>query len=416
MLIVQYEDRTIDKEPIVRSDNLLISELTNAGGPIEVVERKGKGHPDTICDALAEELSHQLCAWYLEKFGIVLHHNVDKVLLRGGASKAVFGGGDVLAPIDIYLAGRATTEVGNDHVPLEQLAVEGSRSWLKRNMHALDVDRDVRIHCLVRSGSEDLKDVFGRSGRITIPLSNDTSIGVGYAPVSQLESLILKVERHLTDHDRPGAPAAWGEDVKIMGVQSPGCTRLTVATAMISRFLKDAQDYEVGRDAISSSVARIAESIGAKNTVIDVNMADDPDAGSYYLTVTGTSAEAGDDGQVGRGNRVNGLITPYRPMTLEAAAGKNPVNHVGKLYNVTAQRLSERIVRECEMVQAAQCFLVSQIGKPITEPAFIDVRIATIDGSPAEALKSTIQELTIAEITQVPKLVEEFVNGLVTVY
>jgi S-adenosylmethionine synthetase len=185
---------------------------------------------------------------------------------------------------------------------------------------------------------------------------------------------------------------------------------------MVSRFLKDAQDYEVGRDAISSSVARIAESIGATNTVIDVNMADDPDAGSYYLTVTGTSAEAGDDGQVGRGNRVNGLITPYRPMTLEAAAGKNPVNHVGKLYNVTAQRLSERIVRECEMVQAAQCFLVSQIGKPITEPAFIDVRIATIDGSPAEALKSTIQELTMAEITQVPKLVEEFVNGLVTVY
>jgi S-adenosylmethionine synthetase len=51
---------------------------------------------------------------------------------------------------------------------------------------------------------------------------------------------------------------------------------------------------------------------------------------TVYLTVTGTSAEAGDDGEVGRGNRVNDLITPYRPISLEAAAGKNPVTHVGQ--------------------------------------------------------------------------------------
>ena len=68
-----------------------------------------------------------------------------------------------------------------------------------------------------------------------------------------------------------------------------------------------------------------------------VNALDDPkasDESGIYLTVTGLSAEQGDDGEVGRGNRVNGLITPSRAMSLEAAAGKNAVAHVGKLYNL----------------------------------------------------------------------------------
>lgn len=396
--------------------NLMISELRNANGPVEIVERKGKGHPDTICDALAENLSHNLCNYYIEKFGTVLHHNVDKVLLRGGESQVAFGGGNVTEPIDIYLAGRATTKVGTENIPLEQIALDGSHRWLEHNLHALDVHHDVQIHCLVRSGSTDLKDIFERSGRDAVPRSNDTSIGVGYAPISKLETVVMQTEHYLTDHDRPGASPAWGEDVKIMGVQSPAGTDLTVATAMVGRYLQNADEYESERKAISSEIARIASAMGVENVRVDVNTADNPKTGSYYLTVTGTSAEAGDDGQVGRGNRINGLITPYRPMTLEAAAGKNPVNHVGKLYNVTAQRLSESIVRECEIVGSAQCFLVSQIGKPITEPAFVDVRIATVDGSPLDSLKSTIEDLTDAELNRVPKLVEEFVGGLVSVY
>ena len=54
--------------------------------PFEIVERKGLGHPDTICDALTENLSRALSRVYLERFGAILHHNVDKVLLCGGAA------------------------------------------------------------------------------------------------------------------------------------------------------------------------------------------------------------------------------------------------------------------------------------------------------------------------------------------
>ena len=77
---------------------------------VEIVERKGLGHPDTICDALAEQLSIALCNFYQERFGLLLHHNVDKVLLWGGIARPAFGGGKVLAPSEIFLAGRATQE------------------------------------------------------------------------------------------------------------------------------------------------------------------------------------------------------------------------------------------------------------------------------------------------------------------
>ena len=114
-----------------------------------------------------------------------------------------------------------------------------------------------------------------------------------------------------------------------MGVRNGGAVQLTVACAMIGGYLSHIDDYSDEKAAIEDVVRNLAIEHGLPQCLVNVNMADDPRSGAIYLTVTGTSAEAGDDGQVGRGNRVNGLITPYRPMMLEAAAGKNPVPHVG---------------------------------------------------------------------------------------
>src|SRR5512135_1369163 len=105
--------------------NLVATALTSMPAhelPVEIVERKGLGHPDTICDALAEEFSRALCRYYVDGFGAVLHHNVDKALLFGGATRPAFGGGEMLAPIEIYLAGRATEEFRGSHIPIGELA------------------------------------------------------------------------------------------------------------------------------------------------------------------------------------------------------------------------------------------------------------------------------------------------------
>ena len=210
--------------------NLVLSPLETLDD-VEVVERKGIGHPDTICDALAETLSRNLCEAYQKLFGKILHHNVDKALLCGGRASPAFGGGRVDVPIRIYLAGRAVAQAGREVVPIQQIAVEGSRAWLKDNLHALDADRHVQIDAVVQQGSQDLQNLFGRQGASGTPRANDTSFGVGHAPLSPLEKLVLAIDRTLqvrTDDTR-----AWGEDIKVMAVRAGERVEITLACAPI---------------------------------------------------------------------------------------------------------------------------------------------------------------------------------------
>jgi S-adenosylmethionine synthetase len=134
-------------------------------------------------------------------------------------------------------------------------------------------------------------------------------------------------------------------------------------------------DYLDAKGKIAAIAVQTAKEHGAAKVSVDVNTADDPAAGSIYLTVTGTSAEAGDDGEAGRGNRVNGLITPFRPMTMESVAGKNPVTHVGKLYNIAASLIAQRLVDDVPGLDEAQCLIVSQIGFPLDQPQAVDVSV-----------------------------------------
>ncbi|MCP4183001.1 MAG: hypothetical protein GY761_06750 [Hyphomicrobiales bacterium] len=215
-------------------NNLVLRTQPSARLPVEVIERKGLGHPDTICDALSENLSRNLCRWFLDQTGKILHHNLDKALLRGGKAHAEFGGEQVAEPIDIYFAGRAVTEVGSKKVPIEELAIDGSRTWLKEHLHALDVEKHVRIHCLVRPGSDDLSDLFSRSGNDEIPKANDTSLGVGYAPLNSLEQAVLDAGEMLDRKSGLLPHPARGEDTKIMAIRHDDKVEFTVACAMIA--------------------------------------------------------------------------------------------------------------------------------------------------------------------------------------
>jgi S-adenosylmethionine synthetase len=355
--------------------SIIVSELdgTAAGAlPVEIVERKGLGHPDTICDAVAEEVSLALSRFYLERFGFVLHHNVDKVLLRGGAAHASFGGGGVDEPMDLYLSGRATRTYRGVSVPVDQLATDACRRWLSAHLHALDADRHVRIHCLIRPGSRDLVELFERQRREGAPrLANDTSLGVGFAPLTALERSVLAAETTLVDRAAPER----GEDVKVMGVRVEDRPSLTVACAFIGRHLPDLDAYRAARSRAVAGVRAATREIFGVEPAVEINTADDLASGAVYLTATGTSAEAGDDGQTGRGNRANGLITPMRPMTMESVAGKNPMTHVGKLYNVAATHIAEALVAALDDATEAQVVLVSQIGMPIDAPQVVHVRL-----------------------------------------
>lgn len=393
-----------------------LSSPSPARQPVEIVERKGLGHPDTVCDALAEELSRTLCRFYLDNFGLILHHNVDKVLLWGGMSRAVFGGGQVLQPMEIFLAGRATLEYRGKPVPVDELVEESCRSWLTRSFHALEYDRNVKLHSLIRPGSAELVDLYLRQQESGVALANDTSCGVGYAPLDDLEQVVLEVEKHLNSEPVKAAHRAIGEDIKVMGVRNRDTIRLTIACAFIDRFVADMDEYMACKAEVASLALESASRITSNKVTVAVNTADDISSGSVYLTVSGTSAEAGDDGEVGRGNRANGLITPYRPMNMEAAAGKNPVTHVGKLYNVVAQRITNAIIEDLAEVEEAYCYLVSSIGRPIMEPQVVDLQVRLKHGVKIATVQAPIREIFDAQLNQMAVIQQELVDGTAQVY
>lgn len=381
---------------------------------MEIVERKGLGHPDTICDAIAEAVCKRLCRQYLDRFGVILHHNVDKVLLCGGTARAVFGGGEVHDPIEIYLAGRATRDYRGDQIPIDEIAIDACREWLGTWLPGLDLNRGVRIVSRLRPGSADLTRLFSRKGGMA--LSNDTSCGCGFAPYSDLERTVLAVEKTLNSAGVRSTHPQIGQDVKVMGVRRRERIELTIGCAFVARFVTSLEDYVRKKEAARELALRAARRTTRLDVEVTVNAADDLERGDVFLTVTGTSAEAGDDGEVGRGNRVSGLITPYRVMTLEAAAGKNPVSHVGKLYNVLASRIAAAITTARPGVTNASVVLVSQIGRPIDDPQIVDIDLGTEHGVDDPVLVTPVLEIVNSEFGRLSTISDDLLSGRISLF
>ncbi|HYC26749.1 MAG TPA: methionine adenosyltransferase, partial [Nitrososphaerales archaeon] len=329
---------------------------------LEIVERKGKGHPDSLIDGASEAVSLGLSEYYIDNFDAILHHNVDKGILVGGRSEPKFGGGRIISPIYLMVAGRATELVPyhgeNVEVPVQEIARHSIRKFIKETMRFLDPDEHVVIDTKIKQGSPDLVAVFMRKG--VMPVSNDTSIGVGYAPLTPTENLVLNIEKTLNSAAFKKKYPEVGEDVKVMGMRRGKRLDATVAAAMVSPKIPDASHYTSVLEDVHGELVRLASKVDL-DVHFKLNAADDPKHGEFYLTVTGTSAEQGDDGNTGRGNRVNGLISPMRQYSMEATAGKNPVNHTGKILNALAVLTAREIVEELPSVKEAYVRILSRI-------------------------------------------------------
>jgi S-adenosylmethionine synthetase len=376
---------------------------------VEIVERKGIGHPDSIIDGACEAVSIALSEYYLDNFDAILHHNVDKGLLVGGRSNAVFGGGKVIDPIYILVAGRATDVVPfkgkNEKVPVEKISKQAIADYIRSTMRFLDPEKHVRLETMIRQGSPDLISVFLRKKQM--PVANDTSVGVGFAPLSPTEKAVMDVEQLLNSSKFKKKYPEVGEDVKVMGLRIKDKLNITVAAAMVSGKIPDASHYESVVGEVRSKVEDLL-SKGKMQASLRLNSGDDPKRGSYYLTVTGTSAEQGDDGNTGRGNRVNGLISPMRQYSMEATAGKNPVNHTGKLFNAVAILAADRITKEVPGVREAYVRILSRIGSPIDQPQIASAAVVLEKGRSFSQVRPEVQSVldeSLAEIRNVTQLI-----------
>jgi S-adenosylmethionine synthetase len=325
-----------------------------------------------------------------------------------GSAAPAFGGGEVLEPIYLLITGRATSEHRGETFPVETTALSAAREYLAERVPGLDFGRDIVVDVKLGEGSGDLQEVFGDDGRV--PMANDTSFGVGHAPLTETERIVLDVERRLNREYARDHPAV-GPDVKVMGKREDDRVDVTVAAATIDAHVPDMDAYVDRVAGVREFATDVAREHTDREVSVEVNTADDVAEGSIYLTVTGTSAEQGDDGSVGRGNRSNGLITPNRPMSMEATSGKNPVNHIGKIYNLLSTRVAEAVVSEVDGIRDLRVRLLSQIGRPIDEPHVADADVVTEPGVDLASIEPEIRAIVDRELADVTDVTRAVIDG-----
>ncbi len=396
--------------------NIVIEEL---GAPpiterrVEVVERKGLGHPDYICDSIMNNVSVELCKEYLRRFGAIMHHNIDKGMLVAGEVKTKFGGGVILKPMRLIFGDRATFEVEGEAVDVNDIAITSAKQWINENLRFVDAE-SIIYQVELAKGSAELTDIFKRKNKILG--ANDTSAAVGYAPMTPTETIVLETEQYLNSRGFKRRFPESGEDVKVMGLREKNELHLTIADPLMDRFVEGEAEYFRKKEELLEEIKAYVEERTELDVSIFLNTLDREGRGmgGIYLTVTGTSAEDADSGQVGRGNRVNGIIPLNRPVSSEAAAGKNPVSHVGKIYNVLSHRIANEIYTNVPDIKEVYVWLLSQIGEPIDQPKIAAAQVIMERGS-LEDVEKEVNEVIDDELANIQEFCMELAYGRIPV-
>lgn len=406
--------------------NINISKKSFIEESQEFVERKGIGHPDTLSDALAEILSVNYSNYTKDRFGAVLHHNFDKVGLLGGSSFVTFGEGHLVNPIRVLLNGRASTKFGEETIPVKELLIKWSKDFLQNAFPMINVEKDLLFHYNLsnqsspgKTNEEDAEkgtrkywfeprslDDLQETRKL---ISNDTSLGVGYYPYSKLETLVLEIERTLNSKEFKKENAWIGSDVKVMGYRNKNNFSITMCIPQIANFVKSLEQYKYNLEYARKIIDGIVAPLEIMDFQLFVNTRDNFETSEVYLTAIGSSIESGDEGLVGRGNRINGVISPFRPMSMEGVCGKNPVYHIGKVYYLAAQEIAKKIYEKFGVKN--EVFLVSQSGRDLIDPWEVGI---VIDESFAQT--EMIKKLVESEIFQIPRLTDGLLKSEFTLF
>lgn len=348
----------------------------------EVVERKGLGHPDTLADGIAESIEIAYCKYCLKHFGVILHHNFDKLNIEGGLSVIKFGQKEFKAPIRIEFLGRATLRYKNEQIPLKQIQVTATKKYLKAVLPNLNVNDEKELTFDYKTTNYGARNYwFNPKSEKDLPeyttderKSNDTAAMVGYWPLTPLENLVKKTEEYF--YKRKGHKLIpkydfIGQDIKVMGIRSGKKVTLTVCIPQITSKIRSFEDYMINEKNIKKELYKNIKQLTSMKIKLIINSSSNDEDHRPYLTTTGSCIDFGEEGAVGRGNKVNGIIAAFRPNTMEAPHGKNSVYFVGKVLGYSATQLAKKIYFENHV--PCQVIIESNSGDNLFNPQKIIV-------------------------------------------
>lgn len=366
-------------------------------GSVEIVERKGTGHPDTLADAISERISREFSKRAIEQLGAVPNHWVDKVVVKGGACEIAFGSGRITRPIGIFIFGKVANPNLGDSSLFEDVANQEIVAHFADVFGDLLQPRDLEVTIETTStlGAGRSNDWYKPESLPVLwtddATSNDASICCSFAPLSPLEHFVLELERQFMEgHLRLEFPQI-GSDIKILACRNGKQVELTLALPFVCTRTPSRAAYDQALSDIRARVRNLAfEALKAQCDQIEVFTNTRDTESEIYMTHCGSCVDTGDVGVVGRGNRLNGLITPLRPMSIEAPMGKNPRYHSGKLYSIVSQRIADRIFEQLGVRN--EVYISARTGDPIDKPFNVSVLIDCHDSKKIQSVIEAIVE------------------------
>lgn len=359
----------------------------------EVVETKGKGHPDNICDTLAEKISSNYSKYCVENYGVILRHMVDKLAILGGGSKVQFAKGEMIAPIRVLVNGRFTDRYRDKKIDYMNIVNNTIKGYFKELFPLLDINKYLIIidntHHNEGPGVVyddnnttknerakffeivDEKDIARHNNSFRC---NDTSTTVSYYPMSKLEKTVLSIEQFLNSEEYKKKNCWVGNDIKVMGIRKMDKIEITACVPLISLYVSCLDDYINKLNLLKVDIEQeIRKTFKDNEIIIYLNTRDNYEKNDLYMTAIGSAIESGDEGAVGRGNRTRGVIPFTRNFSMEASCGKNPVYHTGKLFTAIGDIISEKIYEKYSLENIVYC--TSKMGDEISNPWNISLEL-----------------------------------------
>lgn len=381
---------------------------------LEIIERKGMGHPDTLADKLAEECSRAYANYCMKHFNCVLHHNFDKLYIGAGCFKYEDGKEKMYSKVKVVLNGRASNTMNNERIDIESIVTPVIKKYLSSVIPRLDVEKevDININC---SQNTQVKNWFSPENIDDVPdakavFANDTSLCVSHYPPTYSERLALEIEQYFWKYNDCYPTPRFeniGQDIKVMITRIGKEIVVTICMPVFPDCFKTDEEYieivKYHETGILEYISKI-ENKDEYNVKIEINRIYD---GNYrkYCLIKGSCIECGEEGVVGRGNNSQGLISSFRQHTMEAPSGKNERYHTGRVMSFLSENAVKRISNELNL--KVTMYALTRNKMSLLDPF---MSYLSIDRNVSESEKNRINEILSEEFneeTYLPKILKK---------
>ncbi len=390
----------------------------------EVVERKFRGHPDSLADLVAQTFSKKYIEYAWKTFPALFNRHfpnfsADKVTISGASTYHVDGTYKVTKPIDALLIGKITPRIGDIEIDvdgvfreaIEQVFVKclqttNFKHHLRTMIYSVDLagpDHGASFYC--PESVEQLIETLKAESR-----ANDTVYIVAYAPLSVTESLSIHLEQVTYSQEFRQIFPEIGTDIKAMIRRNRSEYDITLCLPILPEkvstisvyesIIANAKEFLLGK--IESYLQGNAEKFPGITVQLHVNTKDT--ASKKYFALWGTSLTKGDVGAVGRGNRQQGFISGVRPSTNEAVSGKNPNHFAGIVCQLAADRMSQEIFLTTQLENII--YISANNGDALDDPSSVDILVAHA----TESQKEEIQHIINVTLAMLPELRQAYID------